>query len=191
MNPFEFKDRIIIFSKYILIILILISFSILIYIILVPERGEEFTEFYLLDMDRHTSNLPKNLNLHENVSILFGIVNHEYRTINYTIEIWLINESIEYNNTLAQYQIIFNHMLFIDKLNITLDHIEINLEDEWKPQWEILYQFNPIIKGDYKLTFLLFKNPTDSYDPDVDYRDIAEKKINEAYRNLHLFVSVK
>jgi len=38
--------------------------------------------------------------------------------------------------------------------------------------------------------FLLFTEPTGKYYPDEDYQDMAEQKINNAYRELHLWINV-
>jgi uncharacterized membrane protein len=67
----------------------------------------------------------------------------------------------------------------------------VNTEGEWKSQWEYNYTFIINKSGEnFKLAFLLFTTPTDDYDSDENYKDIMEEKINSAYRETHLFVTV-
>ena len=77
----------------ILAVAIIIAVVSLIYVIVTPKTGEKFTEFYLLGPGGKAEGYPKNLTLGNNASVTIGIVNHEYRSINYTIEIWLINQT--------------------------------------------------------------------------------------------------
>ena len=82
-------------------------------------------------------------------------------------------------------------MWFIDKTSISLDHESINLESDWNAQWT--YNFSLIInkKGDnLKLAFLLFKSKTDNYIKNQDYSNIAKTKINNAYRDVYLWIKV-
>ena len=38
--------------------------------------------------------------------------------------------------------------------------------------------------------FLLYKTETDDYYPDIDYKDNIKEKINNAYEDLYLWLSV-
>ncbi len=49
-------------------------------------------------------------------------------------------------------------MYFFDSFNVTLQHTDVDLEGEWQPQWELPYEFNVTIEGNYKLWFLLYKD---------------------------------
>ena len=69
-------------------------------------------------------------------------------------------------------------------------HIDLDIENEWTPQWEYNYTFNISRNGSFKLAFLLFTEPTEEYDPDEDYFEIAEQKIDSAYRELHLWLTI-
>ena len=169
----------------ILIITIIITISLLVYVIVTPKTGEKFTEFYLLGSKGIADDYPKNLNTSENASVIIGIVNHEYKTLNYTLEVWLINQSTIDNKT------IYHHMWFMDKIKTKLDHTDINTEEPWSPQWEHLYNFSINKTGNYKLAFLLYNQDTEQYNPTIDYKDIAEEKLNNAYRSLHLWLTIK
>ena len=174
----------------ILVISILIAVTSLVYVIITPKTGEKFTEFYILGPTGKADEYPKDLKTGENATVIIGIVNHEYRTINYTVEMWLINQTTEYNQSTDQNETIYHHMWFMDKFDTTLDHTPVKTEEKWQPQWEQNYTFNVNRKGDFKLAFLLFTEPTEGYDPTVDYKDIAEEKIKNAYRELHIWISV-
>jgi uncharacterized membrane protein len=174
----------------ILAISIIIAVIALFYVIVTPKVGEKFTEFYLLGPDGIADDYPKYLNSEENASVIIGVVNHEYKKVNYTIEIWLINQSLVYNESKNQNETLYHHMWFKEKFTISLDHIPINIEEQWEPQWEQNYSFNIKRKGDFKLAFLLFTNLTEDYIITEDYKGIAEQKINNAYREIHLWINV-
>jgi uncharacterized membrane protein len=76
-----------------LIFSILLSVATLIYVVMTPKEGEHFTEFYILGPEGKADNYTTKYILGENSTIIVGIVNHEYRTVNYTMEIWLENKS--------------------------------------------------------------------------------------------------
>lgn len=174
----------------ILIISIILSISALIYVIVTPKTGEKFTEFYLLGSEGIADNYPDNLSAGQNTSIIIGVVNHEYKTINYTIEIWLINQTLQYNETSKENITIYHNMYFIDSIQTTLNHTQINIEETWKPQWEYNQTFSINKTGYYKLAFLLFTNETNNYQSNYDYKEIANEKINEAYRSTHIWIKV-
>ena len=81
-------------------------------------------------------------------------------------------------------------MWFIDRIEVTLDHIPSAVEQTWAPQWETEYSI-PINKtGSFTLVFLLFTTQTQEYTVYEDYQDIAEEKIDDAYKELHLIIDV-
>ena len=186
----ESKNKLDKILTIILIIVIIIAFSLLIYVIITPKIGERFTEFYLLGPQGNATDYPSNLTIGENTSVIIGIVNHEYKTINYTIEIWLVNQTTNIEN-----QTIYHNMWHIDKINITLNHTQIDIEKPWTPQWEHNYTFNINRTGLFKLAFLLYNKPTENYSYKQDYKHIAQQKIDSAnttaYRSLHLWITVK
>lgn len=175
----------------ILVAFMIIAVVSLIYVIVIPKTGEKFTEFYLLGPGGKAEGYPKNLILGNNASVTIGILNHEYRSINYTIEIWLINQTMIYNESADENETVYNHMWFMDKINIMLNHIPIDIEGSWEPQWEYNYTFDINKMGDFKLAFLLFTEPTQNYSFSKDYKDTAEQKIEGAYRENHLWISVR
>ena len=167
--------------------LIIIASTFLIYTIVSPKPEESFTEFYLLGPNHKTEGYPRNISVGENTSVIIGIINHEHRTVNYTVEIWLINQSI-FNETEGGNNV--SHMWFMDKITTTLKHVNVEDEKEWEPQWEYNYSFTLNRRGLLKLVFLLFTSPPKSYIKGVDYRDQAEEILDSAYKELHLWVNV-
>jgi uncharacterized membrane protein len=163
----------------------------LIYIMLTPKIEKPFTEFYILSPEGIAGDYQRSLALGEDTSVIIGIKNHEHKTINYTIEIWLLNQTIIYDIFNNEDIIIYDHMWYIDKINITLDHSPADIEELWEPQWEYNHTFNITRKGNFKLLFLLFNESTEEYVIDKDYKDILEQKMNAAHgvTNLWLYVS--
>jgi len=175
----------------ILAITILIAVVALIYVIVTPKVGEKFTEFYLLGPGGKASDYPRNLSINESGDIIIGVVNHEYKDKDYTVEIWLINQTIQIDPFTNESIVTYHHMYFMDKIQTSLNHTPIDIEGEWKPQWEYDYNFNISQNGSYKLAFLLFDKQTNNYSKNQDYYTIAEEKLEGAYRELHLWINVK
>jgi uncharacterized membrane protein len=174
----------------ILVLFIIIAVAFLVYAIVMPKTGEKFTDFYLLDSKGIAMNYPTTLTVGENTSVILGIVNHEYQTINYTIEVWLTDQTIVFNETTQENKSAYNHMWFINKITVTLNHTPPDIEKRWEPQWEYNYTFNTTREGTFKLAFLLFTTPTENYTNNEDYKELAEEIINSAYRETHLWVTV-
>ncbi len=136
----------------VLLIAIFASITTLVYVIVTPKPGEKFTEFYILGPEGKASDYPSKLRVGQNSTIIIGIVNHEYRRVNYTVEIWLVNASFVNNSTAI------HHMFFFDRFNVTLNHTPVNIEGNWTPQWEMRYTFSIDKPGRYKMWLLLFKD---------------------------------
>lgn len=129
----------------ILVLSILLSITTLVYVIITPKEGEHFTEFYILGPEGMADNYPTNYTLGEGGKVIIGIVNHEYRTVNYTMEVRLENRSLSLPNDIQE---------------VSLGHNET---------WEKPLTLTPDEEGrDMKLEFLLF-NETDKNTP---YRDL-------------------
>jgi len=171
-----------------IIISILLAVIAVIYTSTTVTQEEKYTEFYILPIDRNTTHYLKNLNVSERYNLILGILNHEYETIHYVIEIWLINQSTYYNESEKENITIINNMWFIDKISITLDHK--NFEKTLNTQWEHRYSLSINRIGSFKLTFLLFTSPSGTYNKDIDYAEIAVEKISNAYREIHLWINV-
>jgi uncharacterized membrane protein len=129
----------------ILILSILMSVATLEYVILTPKEGEHFTEFYVLGPQGIADNYTTDYTLGQSGTMIVGVVNHEYRPVNYTMQVKLENQLLPLPENLQ---------------HITLDHNET---------WEETVTFTPPLVGqNMKLEFLLF-NETDKTTP---YRDL-------------------
>ncbi|MEM4615923.1 MAG: DUF1616 domain-containing protein [Archaeoglobaceae archaeon] len=158
-----------------LIAALIISFATLIYVILNPRQAESFTEFYILGPKGKASDYPTKLFVNQSASLIIGLVNHEQRTVNYTIEIWLVKASFDDRLKIESMQL-------IDILNVTLEHKP--LSEKWEAQWELPYNFSIEKPGKYKIFFLLFKDsrpPLPFEAKKMDYAGTeAENRIIEA-----------
>lgn len=128
---------------FILVLCILASMGSLAYIIGNPKEGEHFTEFYILGNNRTTGDYPTEFVQGEKGTVTVGIINHEYRPVNYTMEVRLENRPLPEN----QKQISLGHNM----------------------SWEEPVTFTPPLEGkNMKLEFLLF-NETEKTMP---YRNL-------------------
>ncbi|MDM7919001.1 MAG: DUF1616 domain-containing protein [Methanosarcina sp.] len=127
-----------------LMISILVSIGSLAYVIGNPRGEENFTEFYILGPDKVAEDYPTEYVLGNSGTVIVGITNHEYRTVDYTLEIRLQNRSLP---------------LPEDQKYISLENNE---------SWEEPVTFTPTIEGkNMKLEFLLFNETEKS----VPYRN--------------------
>ncbi len=127
------------------------------FVALSPKEGNKFTEFYILGPNGKASGYPHNLTVGENASVIIGIANHELRKVHYTVQSWLVNASFVSNQTTI------DHMFYLDSFDVILNHTAVDLESPWTSQWQQNYFFNISIDGEYKLWFLLFKDPVPDY----------------------------
>ncbi|MGB9940836.1 DUF1616 domain-containing protein [Methanosarcina sp.] len=128
-----------------LIISIILSVATLAFIVVSPKEGEHFTEFYLLGSEGKADNYSIKYFLGESGTVTVGVINHEYRAVNYTMELKLENESLSIPENVK---------------HITLAHNET---------WEEPVIFTPAFEGkNMKLEFLLY-NESEKNTP---YRDL-------------------
>jgi len=124
----------------------------LIYVISTPKVGEKFTEFYILGEGGKAADYPKKLVLGEKGYVILGIINHEYKSVNYTTKVLIGNKE---NQSIAP----------------------IALKN--KEKWEKKIAFTLIAPGeDIKVEFLLFKDDQpEPYRSLHLWIDVLEKKI--------------
>jgi len=79
----------------ILVISILTSVVMLVYVIVTPKQGEKFTEFYILGPGGMADNYPTEMVLGQEGTVIVGIVNHEYRVVNYSLAMTLDGEQLQ------------------------------------------------------------------------------------------------
>ncbi len=136
----------------ILVLAILSSVIALTYVVAVPRDGEHFTEFYVLGPGGKATDYPSNLTVNQAGPVILGIANHEYRTVTYTIEVWLSNATYADNTTTV------HQLYFVGSSNVTLDHVPANTDGNWTKQWESLYNISVPFPGQYKMWFVLLKD---------------------------------
>jgi len=184
-KPFENKiDKAFI---AVIIVLAIVSLGTFAYIALNPKTVKSYSEFYLLGPTGETSNYPQELIKGENATVILGITNHEEKTINYNIDVWVLNQTTNSSETNITE---VKNAYFLEKINVTIPSSGIN-DYLWKPQWSYNYSFSLNMSGeDIKLVFLLFKESTKTYHTDRDYNNTIDQIINSAYQELHLNMRV-
>jgi len=181
----------------ILALSIIVAGASIIYLIIGPQTRESFTEFYILTANRNSTNYPQNISTGGNTSIILGLVNHEYKIMNYTIEVWLLDESVIFNTSTQKNETVYNHAWFMDKLTTTLNHTQITNNKSQIKKWEYNYTFLINKSGHFKVEFLLFTSSQQNYSNDTqdfnykeDFKANIEAIIDNAYRELHLWLDV-
>lgn len=121
------KDKIL---SVILILSIISAALIIFFVMTTPKVGERFSEFYILDQFGKADNYITDLKNNSPQEILAGVINHEYSSINYSLQVSLEND-------------------VLSDTRLGLDHGET---------WEQNITFIPAREGNnMKLKFLLFK----------------------------------
>ncbi len=113
---------------------------------------ERYTEFYITGVDGNAENVPNEVVSGTNYSVKVGLANHEQRTINYVIQVWLVDSTTVNNNTNVL------NAYFVDSFAARLVSIDPSTDDHWTFQWESKFTFNLSITGTHKMWFLLSKN---------------------------------
>jgi uncharacterized membrane protein len=192
ISPPKSESRINEVLSLILVAVIVISIILLAYVLVVPTVGEKFTEFYILGPNGKADQYPQNLSIGQNASVILGIANHEYRTINYIVEIWLVNQTNYYNSSTGRNETMVHHMWFLDIITVELNHTPVNIDTPNNPQWEHNYSFSIDQKGNFKLVFLLFTSSSNyQYGRNVDFVEMADQILNNPYRELHLWITIQ
>lgn len=154
------------FLTVFLLIVLILSIVLLVYIVISPKTGEKFTEFYILGPGGKAEGYPTGAYVGEQSMVIVGVVNHEYRIMNYTMRI-LLNNTPWNNSTWKQIPADeFGKLYPVKSLNMTLAHNET-----WKRP--VSYTLNHT-GLEQKLDFLLY----------------SEGNFTAPYRDLHLWVNV-
>ncbi len=61
--------------------------GVIVYTVAVPRTSEQYTEFYVLNIEGKATDYPDELRLGETGYVILGVVNHERQAVSYTIEI--------------------------------------------------------------------------------------------------------
>ena len=71
----------------VLIAAIILCTGFIIYLSVTPSANDKFTEFYILNESGKASDYPFEVKTGQPVSVVPGVVNHEYQPVNYKIQI--------------------------------------------------------------------------------------------------------
>lgn len=130
-----------------LIISIIAASALTIYVIITPKKGEEFTEFYILDEAGKAADYPTSLSIGEEGEVIVGVVNREYENISY-----LFRAETE---------------------NRTIGEKEIELAHNETLEFPFTFSFTASEKGRKKLKFVLFKgNQSEGIGAAEPYREL-------------------
>jgi uncharacterized membrane protein len=136
-----------------------------------PVREDPTTEFYILGNNWTTGDYPKNFQVGVPQNIYVTIQNHEYHDVTYAFEVYRVNETLDSSGGGT-----ITRMDLADTWAITIPHGEQRTISQ-----KLLFT-----RGGYnKLEFLLFAN---SVPPASVTRST---RIDQSYRNLHLWVTVR
>jgi uncharacterized membrane protein len=116
----------------ILVAAIVVTLGFIIYMTVVPQKADKFTEFYVLNAEGKAQDYPEQVIVSNPVDILLGVVNHEYQPASY--QVYIKMDGIE-----------------VGKANIgTLEHNQ---------KWEEKVSFTPQVVGQKQsVDFVLYKN---------------------------------
>ncbi len=162
------RDRILFFAGVVAIVFIVFS---AVLVITLPKPGEKFTEFFILGENRTADSYPHVIIPDISYPMYVGIGNHEFRTVNYSVEIYLISKPVN-ETTISPSQ---PAMLLVKTYFATLSYNETSV-----------IPFVLIIPdANYSsVDFLLF-------DETLPGHDITGfNRLNASYRNLHLGFNV-
>jgi uncharacterized membrane protein len=158
------------FLSVFLVLLMLITIITTGYVLISPKEGERFSEFFLLGEKQTAANYPDPIVVGHNYPIFIGVGNHEFRNMNYTIEVWTFSTEFdsEFNTTSI------NVMDPIDNISVTLAHNETRI---------IPYSLLVKNTSNNRVEFLLFNESVPGHDI------TGSDRINKSYRDLHLWVT--
>lgn len=122
------KNRVDLILKGILVSTVLLAIGLTYFLITMPKTGEVFTEFYILD-NYDKDGYQTELKINSPKIFKIGVANHEFNTVNYTVQVVL------------------------DKNVLSSDGLILQHGDSWEKNVTIL----PYKMGNMKLDLLLFK----------------------------------
>ena len=155
------------------VLLILVAYT-----MVQPFPSKPLTEFYLLNEDGKTTDMPYQVSVGEKVNLTVGLANHEGRTVQYHVQVWLagMSSANDPNSTRVMY--------YLDTITVTLDHMPMPLSGEWIPQYEFDYNLTVPTDGSLRLWFFLFvdevPSEVDDLDTMINYYDEGAALIEKA-----------
>lgn len=80
-----------------LLTILIISIILVIYLVVIHNPGQDYTEFYIVDHNNNTTDFPINITQNSVEKIYIGITNQEHQDINYTIKVKKDNKTVYTN----------------------------------------------------------------------------------------------
>lgn len=77
-----------------LLTILIISIILVIYLVVIHNPGQDYTEFYIVDHNNNTTDFPINITQNSVEKIYIGITNQEHQDINYTIKVKKDNKTV-------------------------------------------------------------------------------------------------
>jgi len=152
----------------VLILAVVVAAGTTIFIILSPEEGEKFTEFYILGPKGKAADYPTEFMSRTPQTVIIGIGNQEYQDITYIVETFAVRSRFN----AATNQSVIDSATLLDRFSVTVAHNQTV---------EQPYTFRIMDSNTNRLEFLLFKEA-----PPDDPAD----HISASYRDLHLWLRV-
>ncbi len=141
------------------------------YVVAVPKKWEQFTEFYILGQRGKAADYPSEFAAGTPQMVIIGIGNHEDRDITYTVETLAVQQV--FDEATNQSSVASAEPL--DRFTVTVPH---------NTTVEQPYSFRITDPAVNRVEFLLFKDPSPGTLTGAD-------RISASYRNLHLWVRVE
>jgi len=141
------------------------------YVIIIPKEGETFTEFFILGDNEKAADYPTTLLTGTNNSMFIGIGNHEYRTVNYTVETYFMNMTFDQTANTSS----LTAMTPLDRFTVLVPDNQTVI---------MPYSFIATSTKYNRLEFLLFNETV------PDDAVTGMDRINQSYRELHLWVTI-
>jgi uncharacterized membrane protein len=157
----------------VLAIAIIIAIVSILYLVTIPKGWNRSSEFYLLGEGGNASGFPDRIFPDQKYPVFIGVVNHEQRTVNYTIEVWATH--MTFNNV--------TNTTTILKMNPD-DRIPISLADNETRVLPYNVHSGQDQSGYNRIDFLLFNETVPG--PEVTGSD----RIDASYRDLHFIVDM-
>ena len=187
-------------------VLILLSFSYILYLSFIPHNREHFTEFYVLDEEGNIINYNYEALSYGNNTVIIGIVNHEINDTKYYVKAYAVitDYNVSYNGKIDNYRYESNDSIVVKTLygytnrisNITpLGEFNTSLPPiqndgpysaGWTPQFERNFSFAIDKPGNWEVWFILYK---DEIPPDDSLQNILDAVEGRALY-LKIFVRV-
>lgn len=73
--------------KGVLVTFLVVAIILVVYLVVIHNPGDDYTEFYMLDEYNNTTDIPINMSQNSAEKIFIGITNKEHQDMNYTVKI--------------------------------------------------------------------------------------------------------